>query len=118
MIAILDIKGMENLGILDYMVLEETFVTVYNGMCRITNNGVLDAFNKAFEEYYPDEYGADNTYDNAYCTLGYKVMKEIADKVSELSGVLPSGKKVYLDAEEPITLSSDLGTGWFHGYIV
>lgn len=102
---------------LEELLAEAAFMAVYNGMCEITNGGVIDEFNNAFERFYPDEAGANETMDNAYATLGLRVNKEIADKLSPILGMLPTGRCVYLDAEEPITIAGDFSRGWCHGYI-
>ena len=102
---------------LEELFVKDAFMAVYNGMCEITNGGGIDEFNSVFEKYYPDEAGCNDSLDNAYATLSFRVNKEIADKLSPILGMLPTGRCVYLDPEEPITIAGDFSKGWCHGYI-
>lgn len=118
MMPVLEIGGMEKLNRRERMLVQDTFVNVYNTMCKITNGGVIDAFNDVFNKYFPDEYGMDKDIVNAYETLGLLLNKEIADKVTQIIGEFPSGKKLFLDATEPVTMSRNFEVVYFRGYIL
>ena len=118
MMPVLEIGGMEKLNRQERLLVQDTFVNVYNTMCKITNGGVIDAFNDVFNKYFPDEYGMDKDIVNAYETLGLLLNKEIADKVTQIIGEFPSGKKLFLDATEPVTMSRNFEVVYFRGYIL
>lgn len=118
MMPVLEIGGMEKLNRWERLLVQDTFVNVYNTMCKIINDGVIDAFNDAFNKYFPDEYGMDKDIVNAYETLGLLLNKEIADKVTQIIGEFPSGKKLFLDATEPVTMSRNFEVVYFRGYIL
>ena len=118
MIPVLEISGMEKLNRWERLLVQDTFVKVYNTMCKIANGGVIDAFNDAFDKYFPNEYGMEKDHVNAYEALGLLLNKEIADKVTQIIGEFPSGKKLYLDATEPVTMSRNFEAVYFRGYIL
>lgn len=112
-----DYSGIKGATGIDSLFVGRVFMGLYNAMCIITNGGAIDEFNDKFERYYPDEVGCNETQDNAYFTLGCRLSKEIADKLSPVYGRLPSGRCVYLDPEEPITIAGDFTKFWCHGYV-
>jgi len=118
MMPVLEISGMEKLNRWERLLVQDAFVNVYNTMCKIVNNGVMDAFNSTFEKYFANEYGANEHYDNVYVMLGCAIEKEIADKVTQIIGEFPSGKKLYLDATKPVTMSRNFEAVYFRGYIL
>ena len=109
-----DIDGVESWSI-DAIFVKKIFMSIYNTAADLFNEGGVEEYNKAFERYFPDEFGGNDTCDNAYVELYLKGFKELSDKISKMIGLLPSGRHLYLD-EEPITINADMKTGFCNGY--
>lgn len=112
-----DYSEIKGVSWIESLFVGDAFMQVYNAMCVIVNDGAIDEFNNKFDHYYPDESGCNDNLDNAYSTLSFRVNKEIADKLSPVYGRLPTGRCVYLDPEEPITIARDFTKFWCHGYV-
>lgn len=112
-----DYEGIKGCNWMEALFVPDAFIATYNAMCDVTNDGAIDEFNRVFERYFPNEVGCNETLDNAYAMLSFRMNKEIADKMSKVHGMLPTGRCVYLDPEEPITIASDFTKFWCHGYV-
>lgn len=95
---------------------KDAFLRVYNTAADLFNERAVEEYNKVFERYFPDEFGGNDNCDNAYMELYLQSFKELSDKLSETIGILPTGRRVYLD-KEPVTIAADMKTGFCNGYV-
>lgn len=108
----------DDLDYLDSLFAERIFIGIWNSMARLFKEcEITEAYQKVFDDFFPEENRANQKNDNAYVTLFEKMTKEICDKISPTIGKLPSGKVLYLNENEPITFDPKTGKGWLAGYL-
>lgn len=108
----------DGLNYLDSLFAEKAFLGIWNSMARLFEKCELTkAYQKVFDDYFPEENSANEKCDNAYVALYEKMTKEICDKFSPSIGKLPSGKVLYLNENEPIAFDPKVGKGWLAGYL-